>query len=155
MTESRAEFAAVVDDRQHSARGSDTEVPAAFVDLHSPTSTLTTGSRSPWPSASTVPRSRRATALVEAGADALVVDTAHGHQAKMIEVLSAIAAADLGVPIVAGNVVTAEGVSGSRGRRGPDRQGRGGPRCDVHDEDDDRGRSPAVLRRARMRRGRP
>src|SRR5699024_7105551 len=53
----------------------------------------------------------RAAALVEAGADALVVDTAHGHQAKMIEVLSAIADADLGVPIVAGNVVTAEGVS--------------------------------------------
>src|SRR5699024_11456224 len=41
----------------------------------------------------------------------LVVDTAHGHQAKMIEVLSASADADLGVPIVAGIVVTAEGVS--------------------------------------------
>ena len=52
----------------------------------------------------------RASTLVEAGADALVVDTAHGHQVKMLDTLSSIAAADLGVPIVAGNVVTADGV---------------------------------------------
>ncbi|GAA1872551.1 GuaB1 family IMP dehydrogenase-related protein [Brevibacterium marinum] len=52
----------------------------------------------------------RASALVEAGADVLVVDTAHGHQMKMLDTLSSIASADLGVPIVAGNVVTADGV---------------------------------------------
>ncbi|SII67155.1 inosine-5-monophosphate dehydrogenase guaB1 [Mycobacteroides abscessus subsp. abscessus] len=52
----------------------------------------------------------RASALVEAGADTLVIDTAHGHQAKMLDVLTAVADADLGVPIVAGNVVTADGV---------------------------------------------
>ncbi|MBM6589991.1 GuaB1 family IMP dehydrogenase-related protein [Brevibacterium sp. RIT 803] len=52
----------------------------------------------------------RASALVSAGADVLVVDTAHGHQVKMLDTLSSIAAADLGVPIVAGNVVTADGV---------------------------------------------
>ncbi|MCD1284635.1 MULTISPECIES: GuaB1 family IMP dehydrogenase-related protein [unclassified Brevibacterium] len=52
----------------------------------------------------------RAQALVEAGADVLVVDTAHGHQVKMLDALSAIAGADLGVPIVAGNVVTGDGV---------------------------------------------
>ncbi|MCI4009871.1 GuaB1 family IMP dehydrogenase-related protein [Brevibacterium sp. ZH18] len=52
----------------------------------------------------------RARALVEAGADVLVVDTAHGHQVKMLDALSSIASADLGVPIVAGNVVTADGV---------------------------------------------
>lgn len=52
----------------------------------------------------------RASALVAAGADVLVVDTAHGHQVKMLDTLSSIAAADLGVPIVAGNVVTADGV---------------------------------------------
>jgi len=39
-----------------------------------------------------------------------VVDTAHGHQKKMIEALQIIKKLDLGVPIVAGNVVTAEGV---------------------------------------------
>ena len=52
----------------------------------------------------------KASKLVAAGADVLVVDTAHGHQKKMLEALSIIKKLDLGVPIVAGNVVTAEGV---------------------------------------------
>lgn len=52
----------------------------------------------------------RAEALVEAGVDVLVLDTAHGHQEKMIDVLESVSAAGLDVPIVAGNVVTAEGV---------------------------------------------
>lgn len=51
----------------------------------------------------------KARALVEAGADLLVVDTAHGHQAKMLTALSAVAEADLGVPVAAGNVVSAQG----------------------------------------------
>ncbi len=51
----------------------------------------------------------KAAALAEAGADVLVMDTAHGHQRKMIEALAAVRALDLGVPIAAGNVVTAEG----------------------------------------------
>ncbi len=53
----------------------------------------------------------RARALLAAGADLLVVDTAHGHQAKMLEALRAVRAEDPRVPVVAGNVVTAEGVS--------------------------------------------
>ena len=52
----------------------------------------------------------KAKALIDAGADLLVVDTAHGHQVKMIEALKAIKALNGGVPIVAGNVVTAAGV---------------------------------------------
>ena len=52
----------------------------------------------------------KASKLVAAGADVLVVDTAHGHQKKMIEALQAIRKLGLNVPIVAGNVVTAEGV---------------------------------------------
>ncbi|HLR44456.1 MAG TPA: IMP dehydrogenase, partial [Brevibacterium sp.] len=52
----------------------------------------------------------RAEALVEAGADVLVLDTAHGHQEKMLDVLESVSGAGLDVPIVAGNVVTAEGV---------------------------------------------
>ncbi|TKK88017.1 GuaB1 family IMP dehydrogenase-related protein [Herbidospora galbida] len=52
----------------------------------------------------------KAKELVEAGADVLVVDTAHGHQEKMIAALKAVRALDPGVPIAAGNVVTAEGV---------------------------------------------
>jgi IMP dehydrogenase len=51
----------------------------------------------------------RATALVEAGVDLLVIDTAHGHQARMIDAIKAVTSLDLGVPIAAGNVVSAEG----------------------------------------------
>ncbi len=52
----------------------------------------------------------KARALISAGADVLVVDTAHGHQNKMIEALKLIRALNPSIPIVAGNVVTAEGV---------------------------------------------
>ena len=52
----------------------------------------------------------KAAALVESGADVLVVDTAHGHQKKMIDALQAIKSLGLSIPVVAGNVVTAEGV---------------------------------------------
>ena len=52
----------------------------------------------------------RAKALLEAGVDTLVVDTAHGHQEGMIEALKAVRALDPQVPVVAGNVVAAEGV---------------------------------------------
>ncbi len=51
----------------------------------------------------------KAKELLAAGADVLVVDTAHGHQSKMIEALKAIRALNPKVPIVAGNVVTREG----------------------------------------------
>ncbi|WP_264915947.1 GuaB1 family IMP dehydrogenase-related protein, partial [Mycobacterium kiyosense] len=51
----------------------------------------------------------KAQALAEAGVDVLVIDTAHGHQVKTLEAISAIAALDLGVPLVAGNVVSAQG----------------------------------------------
>ena len=47
--------------------------------------------------------------LLDAGADVLVIDTAHGHQEKMLEALRAVRALDPGVPVVAGNVVSAEG----------------------------------------------
>ncbi|WP_061297454.1 GuaB1 family IMP dehydrogenase-related protein [Herbidospora cretacea] len=52
----------------------------------------------------------KAKELVDAGADVLVVDTAHGHQEKMLAALRAVRALEPGVPIAAGNVVTAEGV---------------------------------------------
>lgn len=47
--------------------------------------------------------------LLEAGVDVLVVDTAHGHQRKMLDALGAVRSLDPQVPVVAGNVVTAEG----------------------------------------------
>lgn len=49
----------------------------------------------------------RATELAAAGADVLVIDTAHGHQEKMLIALRAVAGAGLPVPLVAGNVVSA------------------------------------------------
>lgn len=51
----------------------------------------------------------KAKALLDAGVDALVVDTAHGHQVKMIEALKRVRSLDPQVPVVAGNVVTAAG----------------------------------------------
>ncbi|NHN57349.1 GuaB1 family IMP dehydrogenase-related protein [Calidifontibacter sp. DB0510] len=59
----------------------------------------------------------KARTMLAAGADVLVVDTAHGHQEKMIDALALVRAerdahqADGGVrvPIAAGNVVTASG----------------------------------------------
>ena len=60
----------------------------------------------------------KATALLEMGIDVLVVDTAHGHQEKMLEALPLVASArdaheaagGRRVPIAAGNVVSASGV---------------------------------------------
>ncbi|HET9876466.1 MAG TPA: GuaB1 family IMP dehydrogenase-related protein [Mycobacterium sp.] len=51
----------------------------------------------------------RAVALAEAGVDLLVIDTAHGHQVKALDAVRAVASSDLGVPLAAGNVVSAEG----------------------------------------------
>jgi IMP dehydrogenase len=52
----------------------------------------------------------KARALASAGVDVLVVDTAHGHQEGMLSALQAVARLDLGIPLVAGNIVTADGV---------------------------------------------
>jgi GMP reductase len=51
----------------------------------------------------------RAKELLEAGVDCLVVDTAHGHQDRMLEALRAVRALDPQVPVAAGNVVDAAG----------------------------------------------
>ncbi|OBI46224.1 GuaB1 family IMP dehydrogenase-related protein [Mycobacterium sp. E796] len=51
----------------------------------------------------------RARSLAEVGVDMLVIDTAHGHQVKTLEAINAVASLDLGLPLAAGNVVSAEG----------------------------------------------
>lgn len=51
----------------------------------------------------------KAGSLAEAGIDVLVIDTAHGHQGKMLEAIKTVAALDLGIPLAAGNVVSAQG----------------------------------------------
>ncbi|TDQ13904.1 IMP dehydrogenase [Rathayibacter sp. PhB1] len=52
----------------------------------------------------------KARALVAAGVDVLVLDTAHGHQEGMLRALRTVSALKLGVPIAAGNIVTADAV---------------------------------------------
>ena len=51
----------------------------------------------------------KAQQLLEAGVDLLVVDTAHGHQQRMVEALQAVRSVSPAVPVAAGNVVSAEG----------------------------------------------
>lgn len=53
----------------------------------------------------------KAAALAAAGVDVLVVDTAHGHQEGMLRALRTVSDLDLGIPLVAGNIVTADGVA--------------------------------------------
>ncbi len=52
----------------------------------------------------------RAEALVARGVDAIVIDTAHGHSAGVIKTIERLKAGWPSLPVVAGNVVTAEGV---------------------------------------------
>jgi len=51
----------------------------------------------------------RAKALAAMGVDVLVVDTAHGHQERMLQVVGQVRSAVGSLPVVAGNVVTAAG----------------------------------------------
>jgi IMP dehydrogenase len=46
--------------------------------------------------------------VLKMGADVIVVDTAHGHQKKMLSAIKAVKSVSKRVPVVAGNVVTAE-----------------------------------------------
>jgi IMP dehydrogenase len=50
----------------------------------------------------------RAEALIAAGADVIVVDTAHGHSRGVIESVAAVRRLSNGIQIIAGNVATAE-----------------------------------------------
>lgn len=54
-------------------------------------------------------RHERANALVAAGADVLVIDTAHGHSRNVIETVREVKAAHPGTDVVAGNVATEQG----------------------------------------------
>jgi IMP dehydrogenase len=50
-------------------------------------------------------------ALLDVGIETLVVDTAHGHQQKMMDALKAVRSVSSDLRVVAGNVVTAAGVN--------------------------------------------
>jgi IMP dehydrogenase len=51
----------------------------------------------------------RSEMLIDAGADLIVVDTAHGHQARVLEAIDRIKRKSNAVQVVAGNVATREG----------------------------------------------
>jgi IMP dehydrogenase len=51
----------------------------------------------------------KAIRVLRLGADVIVVDTAHGHQKKMLEAIKAVRSVNKTVPLVAGNVATAQG----------------------------------------------
>ena len=51
----------------------------------------------------------RASALVEAGVDALVLDSAHGHSQNILKSVSKVKAAFPNLSVIAGNIATAEG----------------------------------------------
>jgi IMP dehydrogenase len=53
----------------------------------------------------------KARALAAAGVDVLVLDTAHGHQEGMLSALATVKNLGLGIPLVAGNIVTPTGVA--------------------------------------------
>jgi len=52
---------------------------------------------------------KRAQALIALGVDVLVIDTAHGHQDRMLRAIESVRAVASNATIVAGNVVTREG----------------------------------------------
>ncbi len=52
----------------------------------------------------------RAEALIQAGVDALVIDTAHGHTRRVLDTVRALKHHWPHIPVLAGNVVTGEGV---------------------------------------------
>jgi IMP dehydrogenase len=54
-------------------------------------------------------RLERAQALVDAGADVIVVDTAHGHSSGVLETVTELRRSFPDLPLVGGNVATAEG----------------------------------------------
>ena len=51
----------------------------------------------------------RAEALIDAGVDVLVIDTAHGHSAGVLELVARVRRANNAVQVIAGNVATAAG----------------------------------------------
>ena len=103
----------------------------------------------------------RAEALVDAGADVIVVDTAHGHSRGVLDGVAAVRRLSNAVQIIAGNVATGDGGRGAGRGRGRRDQGRHRPGLDLHhphrgrrrraaaDGDPGRGRAAAGARACR------
>ena len=97
----------------------------------------------------------RTQALVEAGVDVVVVDTAHGHSAGVLAAVERIKRLSNAVQVIAGNVATPEGALALI-RAGADAVKIGiGPGEHLHHADRGRGRRAAVHRGAGNRGGLP
>jgi IMP dehydrogenase len=51
---------------------------------------------------------KRAKLLIDSGVDLIVIDTAHGHSEKVLDILSKVKKSNYKIPICAGNIATAE-----------------------------------------------
>ena len=74
----------------------------------------------------------RTEALIAAGVDLVVVDTAHGHSRHVLDAVNRIKKLSNEVQVVAGNVATAEGAQGADRLRRRRDQGRHRPGLDLH-----------------------
>ena len=98
----------------------------------------------------------RVAALVEAGADIIVVDTAHGHSQRVLDRISWIKQKYPAVPVMGGNIATGDGARGASRRRGGCGQGGHRTRQHLHDAGGHRRRRAAGhggLRGGRASRG--
>ena len=86
----------------------------------------------------------RSVALVDAGVDVVVIDTAHGHSKSVAEAVDRLKRHSNAVQIVAGNVATGRGHAGADRRRR--RRGEGRDRAGVDLHHADRGRAWACRR---------
>ncbi len=88
----------------------------------------------------------RAAACVEADADVLVVDIAHGHSEHTLEMVRKLKRAFPDVPVIAGNVATADGVRDLAAAGADAVKGRGRFGLDLHHPDGNRVRRAAAHR---------
>ena len=77
--------------------------------IPTPARTSRAACASPPRPASAKPASCAAEALIEAGVDLVVVDTAHGHSRRVLDAVTRIKRMSNAVQVVAGNIATAEG----------------------------------------------
>ena len=95
----------------------------------------------------------RTEALIAAGVDLVVVDTAHGHSRYVLDAVNRIKRQSNKVQVVAGNVATAEGAKALIDARRRRHQGRHRSRLDLHDAHGRRRRRAAIDRDHGLRRG--
>ncbi len=96
-------------------------------------------------------RHERTAALVAAGVDVIVVDTAHGHSRGVLEAVRATKKEFSGVRVIAGNVATAEATEALIDAGVDAREGRHRPRQHLHHARRRRRRRAADHRRERLR----